>query len=89
MAINDKLISGSFWQDGYPFHTTPINTTSGSQGMVFWSDGYPFIKPFNISAPTAEEAAEGYGNAVMGVAAGSISTVMGVARANVSKVVGV
>ena len=36
-----------------------------------------------------EEEAEGYGNAVMGVASGNISTVMGVATANVSKVNGV
>tara|TARA_R100000008_G_C3420869_1_gene84815 strand:- start:32 stop:259 length:228 start_codon:yes stop_codon:yes gene_type:complete len=42
-----------------------------------------------LNTPFEPVVTTGYGNAVMGVAAGSISTVMGVATANVSKVNGV
>jgi len=49
----------------------------------------PLIPIKGTSTVVVAEPSEGYGHAVMGVAAGSISTVMGVATANISKVNGV
>lgn len=92
MADNSQIISGSFWNNGKPFHVTPFNTTSGSDGIAYWNNGLPYSKVFNISPPavvTEEESSDLGFSAVNGVAVGSVSTVMGVAKASISKVMGV
>ena len=90
MAKNQQIISGSFFNNGEPFHVAPFNTTSGSAGIAFWSNGLPYSKVFNISQPVVveEETDLGFSH-IMGVAVANVSTVKGVAKANVSKVMGV
>tara|TARA_Y100001973_G_C4950768_1_gene210160 strand:+ start:140 stop:412 length:273 start_codon:yes stop_codon:yes gene_type:complete len=90
MAKNQQIISGSFFNNGEPFHVAPFNTTSGSAGIAFWSNGLPYSKVFNISQPVVAEEETDLGfSHIMGVAVGSVSTIKGVAKANVSKVMGV
>tara|TARA_R100000908_G_scaffold27197_1_gene12430 strand:+ start:282 stop:557 length:276 start_codon:yes stop_codon:yes gene_type:complete len=91
MAKNQQIISGSFFNNGEPFHVAPFNTTSGSEGIQFFNNGLPYSKVFNISLPVAEEEESsdlGF-SAVMGVAVDNVSTVMGVTKASISKVMGV
>ena len=89
MAKNQQIISGSFFNNGEPFHVAPFNTTSGSEGIQFFNNGLPYSKVFNISLPVAEESSDLGFSAVNGVAVANVSTVMGVAKASISKVMGV
>jgi hypothetical protein len=60
------------------------------KGLITTNGQLSTLLPFTkVTVAPVEEEAEGYGHAVIGVAAGSISAVMGVATANVSKVNGV
>ena len=70
-------------------HITP--SKKGKQKGFVTKNGHistliPYLPAVVVAVE--EEEAEGYGNAVMGVASGNISTVMGVATANISKVNG-
>ena len=90
MAKNQQIISGSFFNNGEPFHVAPFNTTSGSEGIQFFNNGLPYSKVFNISLPVVEEETTDLGfSHIMGVAVANVSTVKGVAKANISKVMGV
>lgn len=71
--------------NGEIVNTIGVNETTTIEGQIFTVFGVPA----KIIIPVVEEETEGYGHAVMGVAAGSIAAVMGVATANVSKVSGV
>ena len=72
--------------NGQIVNTIGVNETTTIEGQIFTVFGVPA----KIIIPVVEEEeTEGYGHAVMGVAAGSIAAVMGVATANVSKVSGV
>ena len=67
-----------------------IPTRKGKQkGLITKNGQISTLIPYLPADVVVAEEAEGYGHAVMGVAAGSISTVVGVATANVSKVNGV
>ena len=67
----------------------PIPTKKGKQkGLITKNGQISTLIPY-LPADVVVTEEEGYGQAVMGVAAGSISTVMGVATANISKLNGV